>query len=93
MTQITSPRVAAVVNPHQLQGQADQNGPSQPHAAQHGLLYMNNPVANDVLLHLTVAVRNNGYQCVQYLLKGGLLMPGPRISDLLLFERKYVLES
>ena len=53
---------------------------------------MNNVVENDMLLHSSVNIRDNGYKCVQYFLKEKISMPGPPACTILLFEHKYIPE-
>ena len=53
---------------------------------------MNNVVENDILLHSTVNIRDNGYKCVQYFLKERISMPGPPACTILVFEHKFIPE-
>ena len=53
---------------------------------------MNNIVEKDMLLHSSVNIRDNGYQCVQYWLREKVLMPGPPACTILLLENKYIPE-
>eukprot|EP00435_Cladocopium_sp_Y103_P056786 s381_g19.t1 len=53
---------------------------------------MNKAVENEMPLHTILTIRDNGYQCAQYILKEKFLMPGPPACDVLVFQHKYIPE-